>query len=129
MKHEQTSCRPTRKRTRQNEVWHFIIRDEGPEQQTMHFNRHASMSSTVNTIAGVRCSMRRLPQTINSTTPPKYDCSFYYTISFTAFRTSDFTKRGFIVSVMASYRLCCSICIQCESSSHRQTSLNTMFPQ
>lgn len=66
MKHEQPSCRPTRKRTRQNEVWHFIIRDEWLEQQTMHFNWHMSMSSTVSTTAGVRGSMRRLPQIITA---------------------------------------------------------------
>lgn len=66
MKHEQPCCRPTRKRTRQNEVWHFIIRDEGLGQQTMHFNWHTSLSSTVSTIAGVRCSMRCLPQIITA---------------------------------------------------------------
>lgn len=66
MKHEQPSCRPTRNRTRQNEVWHFIIRDEGLEKQTMHFNWHTSMSTNGNTIAGVRCSMRCLPQIITA---------------------------------------------------------------
>lgn len=64
MKHEEPSCRPTRKRTRQNEVWHFIIRDEGLKQQTMHFNWHTSKSCTVSTISRVRCSMRCLPPII-----------------------------------------------------------------
>lgn len=47
MKHERACCQHTRKRIRQNEVWHFIIRDEGLEQQTMHFKWHTSMSCTV----------------------------------------------------------------------------------
>lgn len=66
MKHEQACCQHTRKGSRQNEVWHFIIRDEGLEQQTMHFKWHMSMSCTVSTIAGVRCSMRCLPLIITA---------------------------------------------------------------
>lgn len=34
MEHEQPSRRPRRTRTRQNEVWRFIIRDEELELQT-----------------------------------------------------------------------------------------------
>lgn len=48
----------------------------------MHFNWHASVYSTVRTIAGVRCSMRFLPQII--TAQQVGDGSFYYTINFTA---------------------------------------------
>lgn len=58
MEHEQTSCQCMTNRCSRNEVWHFVIRDEGPK----HFNWHSSMSRTVRTIAGIRCSMRCLPQ-------------------------------------------------------------------
>lgn len=54
MKHERACCQHRRKRTRQNEIWHFVIRDEGMELQTMHFNWHTSVSNAVRTIAGVR---------------------------------------------------------------------------
>lgn len=49
MKHEGTGCQHTGKRSSQNEVWHFIIRVEGLEQQTMLYSRHASASPTVRT--------------------------------------------------------------------------------
>lgn len=61
MKHEGTGCQHTGKRSSQNEVWHFIIRVEGPEQQTMLYSRHASASPTVRTIAAGRCCARGLP--------------------------------------------------------------------
>lgn len=64
MKHEGTGCQHKGKRSSQNEVWHFIIRVEGLEQQTMLYSRHASASPTVRTIAAGRCCARGLPQMV-----------------------------------------------------------------
>lgn len=75
MKHEQPSCQPMRKWSRQDGVWHFIITDEGMEQQTKHFYWLTSMSLTLSTIGVVRCSMRWLSQI--ATTQLHSRCLFF----------------------------------------------------